>query len=66
MLEVTKMGLTATEYHALLRLDLNGFIERVFYELNPATGTSNRSPPTWKPAGEAKQSGSSSTSRRGP
>src|ERR1700730_17977858 len=31
------MKLTANEYRAMLRSDLNAFIERSFYELNPTT-----------------------------
>jgi hypothetical protein len=37
MLEVTKVGLTANEYHALLRQDLYAFTEKCFRDLNPAT-----------------------------
>src|SRR5215470_5296610 len=31
------MNLTASEYRAFLRSDLNAFVERCFYELNPST-----------------------------
>jgi hypothetical protein len=31
------MNLTRSEYQTLLRRDLNAFVERSFYELNPAT-----------------------------
>jgi predicted phage terminase large subunit-like protein len=37
MKEARKMQITTNEYRALLRLDLNAFIEKSFCELNPAT-----------------------------
>ena len=43
--------LALNEYYALLRQNFCGFIERSFYELNPRQN--------WKPAFEARPSGSS-------